>query len=104
MLTYKYSIQLSRGFLFVCLVGYASCRPEAEAAAAADAEPDAAYLDMNGQLVTGGMNPMPSMPGAYPDASGNIVGNGLGPWNPAGGDPCSAQVHNVHYLYYLKRY
>ena len=61
-----------------------------------------AYLDMNGQLVTGGMNPMPSMPGAYPDASGNIVGNGLGPWNPAGGDPCSAQVHNIHYLYYLK--
>ncbi len=57
---------------------------------------------MNGQLVTGGMNPMPSMPGAYPDASGNIVGNGLGPWNPAGGDPCSAQVHNILYLHYLK--
>ncbi len=53
-----------------------------------------AYLDTNGQLVTGGMSSMPAMPGAYPDANGNIIGNGLGPWGGphGGGDPCTLEV------------
>jgi len=88
---------LSRGLLFVCLVGYASCRPEAEAQPDADAQMPNAYLDTNGQLVTGGMSSMPAMPGAYPDANGNIIGNGLGPWGGphGGGDPCTLECCNI---------
>lgn len=91
--------RLSRGLLFVCLVGYASCRPEAEAEpdADADAQMPNAYLDTNGQLVTGGMSSRPAMPGAYPDANGNIIGNGLGPWGGphGGGDPCTLECCNI---------
>jgi hypothetical protein len=85
-----------RILLFAGLVAFACARPDADA----EAEADPAYLDVNGQLVSGngglpGMPPsmypgrVPSMPGAYPDNNGNIFPGGL-PWGGQNGNSCGA--------------